>query len=185
MHRFVEKPPETTRWIERLQHYPRIVLSLLVLAFLVPFAGKAFHMDDPLFIWAAEHIRAEPLNPYGFDVNWYGTAMPMADVTKNPPLASYYIATVSAVFGASEMSLHLAFIAPALAAVLGIFALAQRLCRSAFFAALAALSCPVFLVSSTTVMSDVLMLAFWIWAIVLWIDGLERHRARLFSSALS
>ncbi len=33
-------------------------------------------------------------------------------------------------------------------------------------------------------MSDVLMLAFWIWAIVLWIDGLERHRARLFSSAL-
>ena len=41
-------------------------------------------------------------------------------------------------------------------------------------AALAMLFTPVFLVSSLTVMCDVLMLAFWVWAAVLWVEGLER-----------
>jgi 4-amino-4-deoxy-L-arabinose transferase-like glycosyltransferase len=41
-------------------------------------------------------------------------------------------------------------------------------------AACATLFTPAFLVSSTTLMCDTLMLAFWVWAIVLWVEGMER-----------
>lgn len=52
---------------------------------LVPFANKAFNIDDPLFIWSARHIQKNPLDFYGFSANWYGTEMPMSDITQNPP----------------------------------------------------------------------------------------------------
>ena len=154
-----------------------LVLTFLTLACLSPFAAKAFHMDDPLFLWTAQQIRSAPLNPYGFQVNWYESAMPMAEVTKNPPLACYYIALIGSIFGQRELQLHLAFVLPALGAVLGSYALASRLCRNPLAAAMATLLTPVFLVSSTNIMCDTMMLAFWIWSIVFWLRGLERGQS--------
>ena len=76
--------------------------------------------------------------------------------------------------GWSETALHLAFLLPALAVILGTHRLARRFCDRPMLAALAVLFTPVFLVSSATVMCDVLMLAFWVWAVVFWMEGLER-----------
>jgi hypothetical protein len=43
----------------------------------------------------------------------------------------------------------------------------------------------VFLVSGTTVMCDTMMLAFWVWAVVLWIEGMEKGGSgRLAGAAL-
>jgi 4-amino-4-deoxy-L-arabinose transferase-like glycosyltransferase len=167
-------------WGER---HARILLVVATLAFLLPFAGKAVHLDDPLFIWAGRQMQTRWWDPYGFDVNWYGWSMPMAEVTKNPPLASAYLALVISIFGEREVWLHVAFLAPAIAAVLGTYALAQRTCAFPFQAALALLATPVFLISSTTLMCDVLMLAFWIWAVVMWIRGLDTQRASLLALA--
>src|SRR5271157_4582503 len=72
-----------------------LLLAVLTILCLLPFADKAFHIDDPLFVWTAKNIQTNPLDPYGFDVNWYGTWMRMADVNKNPPIVSYYIAIVA------------------------------------------------------------------------------------------
>src|ERR1700690_278884 len=69
-----------------------ILLAVLVLAFLTPFLGKAFHIDDPLFLWVGKQITQHPGNPYGFTVTWYSAPQQMSDVTQNPPLAAYYIA---------------------------------------------------------------------------------------------
>jgi hypothetical protein len=153
-----------------------LLLALLTIASLAPFAGKAFHMDDPLFLWTARHIQAHALDFYGFTVNWYGEEMPMAEITKNPPLAAYYAAGAASLLGWSETALHLAFLLPALAVVLGTYLLAKRLCARPFLAALTTAVTPVFLVSSTSVMCDTLMLAFWVWAIVFWTRGLAEHR---------
>lgn len=150
---------------------PRTMLCLAVLVALVPVLSKPFNMDDPLFIWCGQHILTDPLNPFGFDVNWYGKLEPMAAVTKNPPLACYYIAAAGSCFGWSEVALHAAFLLPALAAVLGTHRLARRWCNHPFLAALIFLSTPIFLVSSSTVMCDMLMLAFWVWAVVFWIEA--------------
>ena len=155
-------------------HY--ILLAVAVLACLLPFSGKAFNVDDTLFIYVARQITQHPLDPYGFKVNWFLDAVPMARETKNPPLASYYIAAAASLLGWSERALHLAFLLPALAAVLGTYRLAQRFTNSPLLAAAATLLTPVFLVSASSVMCDTLMLALWLWAIIFWIEGLEPQK---------
>lgn len=174
----MEKNPTTdrttlNRWGAR---HARVFLALATLACLLPFADKAIHIDDPLFVWAGRHMQTQWWDPYGFDVNWYGWAMPMHEVTKNPPLASGYIALIISIFGESEFWLHVAFFLAAIAAVLGTYALAQRLCAFPFQAALALVCTPVFMISGTTVMCDVLMVALWVWAVVFWLRGLDNHQ---------
>lgn len=170
--------PETHALDRRAAYLPVIILVAATALCLLPFIGKAFNIDDPLFIWAAQHIRLHPLNPYGFDVNWYGRTQPMSQVTQNPPLACYYIALVSCLVGWSEAGIHLFMIIPAVAVILGTYRLARRRCANPLYAALIALLTPVFLVSSTTVMCDVLMLAFWTWAAALWTEGMDDDRGR-------
>lgn len=157
-----------------------ILLACLTLLLLAPFAGKAFHIDDPLFIAMARQIRAHPFDPYGFDINWADRSMKAWWMIENPPLASYLIALASYVVGWSEAGLHLVFIAPAIAAVLGLFFLARRFCESPLQVSLAFLVTPVFLVSSTLLMCDVLMLSFWLWALVFWFKGEESKDLRFF-----
>jgi len=84
-----------------------IWLALATAAALAPFLNKAFHIDDPLFLWMAEQITRHPLDPYGFTVNWAGPPQPMWVAMQNPPLCSYFIAAVSALFGSNEIALHL------------------------------------------------------------------------------
>jgi hypothetical protein len=154
-----------------------LILVVATFLFLAPFLTRAFNIDEPLFVWSAQQIQQRPLDPYGFKVNWYMTLKPMWIITKNPPLASYYLASAAAVLGWSEVALHLAFLLPAMGAVLGTYYVARSLCGRPLLAALATLAAPVFLLSSATVMCDTLMLAFWIWAIYLWREGIERNRA--------
>jgi 4-amino-4-deoxy-L-arabinose transferase-like glycosyltransferase len=157
-----------------------IIVSTVVLL-LAPFAGRAFNIDEPLFLWTAQQIVSHPADPYGYNINWYGTVMPASDIIKNPPTASYYIAAVSALVGWGEVALHLAFLLPAIAAALGIYSLARRLSAHPLIAVFAGVLTPAFLVSSLTVMCDVMMLAFWVWAVVFWIKGLDRDEGRYYA----
>jgi hypothetical protein len=161
----------------------RTCLVVLTLLCLLPFVGKAFHIDDTLFIWAAKHIVEHPLDPYGFRVVWYSIEMPMSEVMKNPPGAAYYGAAVGSVFGWSEYALHLAFLFPALVVVLGVYQLAVELTSSPLLAGLITLCAPGFLVSSTSIMSDVPMLAFWMIAIILWRRGLDPSKPFYLASS--
>ncbi len=164
--------PALFRW---LGARPRLTLSGLVLAALVPFVTKPFHIDDPMTVWAAQHLREHPLDFYGYDVNWFGSREPMWKVTTNPPLVNYYLAAAAALVGWTEAALHLAFLLPAVAAIVGVYQLALRLCARPRLAACATLFTPAFLVCGTTLMCDMLMLALAVWAIVLWVEGMERN----------
>ena len=158
-----------------------IVLTLFVLVCLTPFLGKAFHIDDPLFLWAGKQISQHPGNPYGFTVTWYTEPEQMSDVTQNPPLAAYYIAAAGGILGWSEGALHSAFLLPALAVILGTYFLARKFTRWPLLAGAATLAAPGFLASSTTVMCDVMMVALWILATLFWLEGLERRRPALLA----
>ncbi len=139
------------------------LLTVATFLCLLPFSGRAFHVDDPLFVWTARQIVEHPLDPYGFSLNWGITRMRMAEVTQNPPLAGYYGALIGRVAGWSDRAWHLGFLLPALAVILGTYRLATHFTRLPLVAAAAMLLTPGFLVSATSVMSDTLMLAFWIW----------------------
>jgi hypothetical protein len=157
-------------WARQSPNYALVLITLVALG---PFLAKPFNIDDPLFIWAGHQIQAHPLNPYGFNVAWDTTAAPMWQITDNPPLTCYYIALTAGIFGWSEIALHVAFLIPAIAVVLGTCRLAQRLCQNPMAAAMITLLGPFFLVSATSVMCDVTLLAFWIWAAVFWVEGPE------------
>ncbi len=150
-----------------------LLLTLATLGCLLPFSAKAFHIDDPLFVWTAQQIAHHPFNPYGFRLVWYVTDMPMSAITKNPPLSSYYGALVGVVAGWSEPAWHLGFLLPALAVVLGTYRLAERFTASPLIAAAATLFAPGFLVSATGVMCDVMMLALWVWAVIFWLKAID------------
>jgi 4-amino-4-deoxy-L-arabinose transferase-like glycosyltransferase len=152
---------------------PYLLLTILTLLCLLPFSSEAFHADDPLSLWTAQHIVQRPFDPFGFQVAWALSDAPMWKITKNPPLASYYAALAGSLAGWSEKAQHLAFLLPALTVILGTYRLAQRFTRLPLIAALATLLTPGFLVSSTSVMCDTTMLALWILAIIFWLEGLE------------
>ncbi|HEY5232062.1 MAG TPA: glycosyltransferase family 39 protein [Verrucomicrobiae bacterium] len=173
-------PDKIRRWTAL---HPNWTLTFITLAVLAPFLAKPFNIDDPLFIWVAKNIQAHPLNPFGFNVNWFGTVSPMYLATENPPVACYYIVFAAAIFGWSEIALHGAFLLPAIAVVLGTYRLAKKICNRPMLAALATLFTPVFMISSMTVMCDVTMLAFWIWAVVFWMEGMDKNDFRKLSVA--
>ena len=172
--------------IKRFSGNAAIIPVVVTMVCLVLFVGKAFHIDDPLFIWSAKRIQINPADFYGFSVNWESWEAPMAEVTKNPPLACYYIALVGLLLGWSEVALHTAFLVPAVAAALGMYYLARQFCSRPALAALAAILTPGFLVSSTNVMCDTMMLALWVWAVVLWVRGIkaDKQLSLLFAAML-
>jgi 4-amino-4-deoxy-L-arabinose transferase-like glycosyltransferase len=157
------------------------ILAVATLVCLTPFVDKAFCIDDPLFLWAAEQIQSHPLDFYGRQVNWFGTETPLYDATKNPPLTSYYLALVTALVGWNEPPLHATFFLPAIGAIWGTWYLARSFCRQPVSAALVVLATPAFLVSSTNLMCDTMLLCFWTWAIALWIQGLNSKDGRWLS----
>jgi 4-amino-4-deoxy-L-arabinose transferase-like glycosyltransferase len=155
---------------------PCILLVVLTVGAFVPFLDKAFHIDDPLFVWCAKRILVEPLDPYGFQVTWHIFPQPMAEVMRNPPLGCCFLAAAGGLVGFSERALHAAFLIPAVAAVLATYFLARACGGRPGLSALLLLASPAYFVSATGVMCDVLMLALGLWATVAWIAGLRRGR---------
>jgi 4-amino-4-deoxy-L-arabinose transferase-like glycosyltransferase len=175
----IQTPPTGSTPAGRAPWTQLLVLLLVCVACLAPFAGKAFHVDDPLFLWTARHVREHPFDFYGFQVNWYEVPEPMWTVTKNPPLACYYLALVGGAFGWGEVPLHLAFLVWPVGVAWGTYRLAERMCTRPLLAGLAAVLTPVFLVSGTSVMCDLMMLCLWVWAVLLWVRGIDHDRGML------
>ncbi|MEZ6054425.1 MAG: glycosyltransferase family 39 protein [Planctomycetaceae bacterium] len=159
-------------------------LAILTVLLLIPFSDKAMHIDDPFYVWVAQQIHVKPLDFFGFETFWTGAVAPAWWHNKNPPGTSYFIAMASAVFGWSERALHLAFLLPAVGAVVGSYVLAKRMCSSPFMAAVTSLLTPVFLISGTQIMCESLLLCSWVWSVVFWVDGIDRkHLVPLLASA--
>ena len=161
--------------------YP--ALTLATIACLLPFAFKAFHIDDTFYLYCAQHIHTDLFDFYGFSMNWHGNTQPVPEFNKNPPFVCYYIAAVASLFGWGEVGLHTAFLIPAVAAITGTRALARSFTGSPSLAAALALLSPAFLVSATGIMCDVMMLAFWVWGVFFWIKAQETQRIGFFLAA--
>lgn len=168
----------------RFDWRPPLILAAAAAACLLPFVGKPFHIDDPLFVWAARHIAGHPFDPFGFQVHWYSTWEPMSDVTQNPPLGCYYLALAGSLCGWDEVCLHLSMLLPAWGLLWGTYRLAERAGAPPLPAALLTLTTPAALVCGTSVMCDVAMLCLWVWAVLVWDRGLRgRHAGRLYLAA--
>lgn len=66
---------------------------------------KAYHIDDPFHLTAAQWIVEEPLRPMSGVANWGGTPAPFHS-GNHPPLFFYLMAAWGAVFGFGEVAMH-------------------------------------------------------------------------------
>jgi len=165
----------------RFARGPHLALIVLLAAFVllqVPFLGGAFRIDDPNILAIARQISRAPLDPYGFTFNWTGTARPAFEILANPPLAPALIAGWAALFGWSEVSLHVLTLIFALAALGAFFSIRRDVVAAALLAA-----SPAFFISSETVMPDMLMLALVMIAVAAALRG--RYRLAFIAGALT
>jgi hypothetical protein len=149
-----------------------IILALLILA---PFLNKAVTIDDPLFIWQAQHLQQKPFDPFGFETNWFGVPQSMLTNVQNPPVTCYWLALAGLVSW-KEAWLHLTLLPFALLTIWGVIQLARRFGADPFWAALLTLGSAGFLVSATNLMCDVMLTCGIVWSIFFWIKGLDRNK---------
>jgi Dolichyl-phosphate-mannose-protein mannosyltransferase len=137
---------------------------------------KPFHLDDTAHLLIAQAISQAPLHPMSGLLNWLDTAQPIF-VTNQPHLFFYMIAGVMAVFGASELALHLLEAAFALLAIIATYALARRFsARHALFVTAAIVVSPGFLINQN-VMADIPLLALIALAVLALVGNRSGHGA--------
>ena len=172
-----DPPPQPRKW-PAIARGP-IPLMVLTAVLLLPFVGKAFHIDDTLFVCAAQQIRIDPLHPYAMEFNWVDVPDTFWRATQNPPLDSYIIAGVSLGTGMLEWPIHLVFILIAVGCTWLMYLIAQRFCARPTLATAATIATPAFVVTATSVMADIPLLFFWLLSVWLALRFVETKRAGL------
>jgi len=147
---------------------------------------KPVHLDDAGYLEIARAILRAPLRPLSQDLNWGDSAAPIFDENQ-PLLVPYIFASLIAVFGESELILHL-FIACCSALAIYFFyrlTLLFEIRRPLFLTGLFALG-PSFL-PGQNLMVDMPLMACWLvffWAIFS-TENAHRHRYTLAGLAVS
>lgn len=140
---------------------PGVVLATLLL---VPFFGKAYTIDDTLFLKQAQHLLADPLHPTAFDTVWTEKPAPlrMSEIMASGPTMAYLLVpTVLA--GGAEWVAHLTQLLLFIAGLLATTSLALRLgldVRGARTAALLLAATPAALAMASGAMPDIAALTF-------------------------
>jgi 4-amino-4-deoxy-L-arabinose transferase-like glycosyltransferase len=142
-----------------------IAVAALAALPLLPFLSAAVSIDAPVFLAVARQIVAHPADPFGFDMIWDPTSAHVAAFNHNPPLLSYYLAPWIAAFGEREAVLHVALLPFPLLAALSFRGIARRLAGRGLAPAALLVATPAFLVLATTLMLDVPMLAWLLFAV--------------------
>lgn len=128
-------------------------------AMLAVLSPTAFRIDEPNLLALARQIARAPLDPYGFSINWNGTTQPAWSVLANPPLLPAFLAGWAALFGWSEISLHIAVIPISILALLAMGGLARRVGMRPLHAIGLMVVSPAFVLGSQVIMPDIAMLA--------------------------
>lgn len=176
--------PTSTLQISRKKLSRDLVFAgLLPLFLLLPFAGKAVHIDDPVYLWVAQKILETPLDFYGFEANWWGFDEPVYELPLNPPGIGYFLAFVALVVGWDEVGFHIAMALCASLFSIGTYVLARCLTRRPLLVTCAANFTPMFVVTGTNLMTDIPMATTYIWAVTFWIYGIKQNRKALLVAA--
>ncbi|QDT49900.1 Dolichyl-phosphate-mannose-protein mannosyltransferase [Symmachiella dynata] len=140
-------------------------LAALLFVLLLPFAGKAFHIDDTFYVRVGADFLRDPLHPYNSTLNWDGKEESLWKISLHPPLHSYLMAGALLFVGENEIPLHVVWALLAAGCTYLMFQIARQLCTHPVMATLLAVLCPGFFVSATTLMADISLLFFWLLAV--------------------
>jgi len=158
------------------------VLIVLTLILIAPFANKAVHIDDMVFIACAEQIERDPLHPFDFELDTDGR-LESVWRHRDPPLIPYYLAGLRALGVRSETGWHVGFLVFPAICVAAAWYLAGRFGMNPFIATWLLVATPAFLVNATTLMLDVPLLAFYLCALAAFVRGHANGRVGLIVAA--
>jgi hypothetical protein len=130
---------------------PSVALLLLLT---VPFAGRAHHIDDPLYVAAARQAWSAPLDPLGGPSFWHDRPTTLFHDLYNPPLTAYFLALPVALGGGSEWPVHMTMILLAAATLVAAAWAGEALGVAPRWCLLLAAS-PALCVASVSAMADV------------------------------
>lgn len=152
---------------------------VLFLALAAPFAGKALHIDDTLFVNWARHVRAKPSAPLDYTVVWNGQRARMVDISPNPPLHAYVLAAAPAFTGgADEVVLHLWLLPFGLLGLWAVGVLARRFGVAEEAARWLVAASPVLVLASHSLMPDLTVFGLGTAAMALGVRALDEGRVR-------
>lgn len=144
---------------------------------LLPFLTKAVSIDAPVFLAVARQIAAHPLDPFGFQMIWDPTSPDVWVFNRNPPLVSYYLALWISLFGEVDTVLHVAMLPFSLLAGLSFLGIARRIAGEGARPAVLLIATPAYLVLATTLLLDIPLLAFMLFAVYAMLRGAGEGRA--------
>ncbi|MFN2428283.1 MAG: ArnT family glycosyltransferase, partial [Candidatus Binatia bacterium] len=155
-------PSPEPRWRRALPASAPALLLAAVL--LIPFAGKAFTIDDTLFMRQAEWALSDPLHPSALTMVWSEVPRPMrlSQVMPTGPLMAWLLMP-AALAGGSEVVAHLLQLLLLGIAILEVAVLALRMGYDESVARLSALflaATPAVLGMAGTAMPDVAAMTF-------------------------
>lgn len=163
---------------------PQLLLCLLVLGMVLPFLNKPVHIDDTFVLHITGSILENPFDPFAGDFDWFGHPAPVWRATTNPPLVSYWVAPVAAIWGYREGLLHLAVVPFYLLLAWGMFDLSRRFVSRPWVPTLFFLVSAPFLVSGN-LMRDIPAAALGVAGMALLVRGIDSSSSsRLAGSAV-
>ncbi len=158
-----------------------VIIAFFIIAQLLPYINKPFHIDDPFYLEMAEQIIHDPVRPYSFSINWSGELRNVWSHMEAtfPPLIPVYMALIAVILGINEIIMHSMFLVFPVIAGTSMYFISKRFGAPPLISSLLMVSTPVFLVMSTTLMLDVPLLAFWLLSTALFISGVDNDNKTL------
>ncbi|GIV09818.1 MAG: hypothetical protein KatS3mg019_1909 [Fimbriimonadales bacterium] len=152
-----------------------VILGIALLALLKP-----VHIDDTVVLHVAQNILKDPMRPFAGEFFWLEEPQPLAKVTTNPPLVSYWLAPFIAIGGYSEWWLHLTFAPFVALLVWGMYCLTARFAGQewAWWGVGWVLLSPAVL-PGMNLMRDVPAFALFVGGLACWVEGLAQGNRRL------
>ena len=145
--------------LDFLRRHPTLALVIVWIGLEIPFLPTAFRIDEPYYLAIAQQIARDPVDPYGFRINWLGTPKLVSETFANPPLVPAWIAAWERFFPRNEYSTHVAMLFFGLLSVHGLVLLAKHYQLDPSLAVLLLCFSPAFFLGSQVVMLDVPMLS--------------------------
>lgn len=160
-----------------------LIVALFVLALRLPFLNQAIQGDDVYYLAEAQHAQIDPLHPKHVEYTFIGRMVDMRG-QPHPPLNAWYLALLLAIGkDVSEIPFHAAYILFSLIAALSGLSLAGRFSPYPLAATLLFLATPAFVINGNSLESDLPFLAFWLLAIALYVQAVDRHSSRLLTAS--
>ena len=163
-----------------------LVLALIVLVGVLPFADRAFYMDEHIFLLLAQSAQSNWMFPADTPALFFGIRQADYAGHTHPPVGEYYLAGINWLMpDFNEVSYRILFAIFPIMAALGFYSVALRFARAPLMLTLLLIVSPAFFVMSHTVMMDVPMLAFLLVGLAFFLSHIEGSSGRLIPASVS